>query len=170
MLLEHEGYYGLGMDALVTVRSCNRMLSWLWAWMLWSPYVLGTRRILWFGHRRMLLEHECCHGCGHGCPDHHMLLEHEGYHGLGMDALVTVCSWSMNFVIVWAWMLCSWRANIIMVWAWMLFNESKKRTNFSGPKPFQLNHGAGAGALVTLQHIIQHIPIYLLMSLNSSQI
>ena len=31
MLLEHERSYGLGMDAVVT-------------------YVLGTRKLLWFGH------------------------------------------------------------------------------------------------------------------------
>ena len=33
-----------------------------------------------------------------------MLLEHERYYGLGMDALVTMCSWNTNVVLVWAWM------------------------------------------------------------------
>ena len=45
--------------------------------MLWNPYALETRTLLWFGH---------------GCPGNRMLLKRERYHGLGMDALVTVCS------------------------------------------------------------------------------
>ena len=36
----------------------TRTESWLWAWMLWSPYALGTRTELWFGH---------------GCSGHSML-------------------------------------------------------------------------------------------------
>ena len=36
-----------------------------------------------------------------------MLLEHECYDHLGIDALVTVCPWSANVVMVWAWMLRS---------------------------------------------------------------
>ena len=46
MLLEHERYYGLGMDALVSVCAA----------------------VLWFGHgcsgERMLLEHEFYYGLG----------------------------------------------------------------------------------------------------------
>ena len=76
MLLEHEQNYGLGMDALVTVCSWNTNEIMVWAWMLWSPYALGTRTKLWFGH---------------GCSGHRMLLEHERNYDLGMDALVTVC-------------------------------------------------------------------------------
>ena len=54
-----------------------------------------------------------------------MLLEHERYYGLGMDALVTVCSWNANFVMFFLGMdavvtVCSWNTNVIMVWAWML--------------------------------------------------
>ena len=49
MLLEHERYYALGMDALVT-------------------YALETRRFSWFGHGcsgdRMLLEHERYYALG----------------------------------------------------------------------------------------------------------
>ena len=45
-LLEHERNYGLGMDALVSV--CSGIM--VWAWMLWSAYVLGTRTERWFGH------------------------------------------------------------------------------------------------------------------------
>ena len=29
-----------------------------------------------------------------------MLLDHEGDYGLGMDAMVTVCSWNTNEIIV----------------------------------------------------------------------
>ena len=148
MPLEHERNYGLGMDALVTVCSWNTDGIMVWAWMLWSPYALGTRTELWFGH---------------GCSGHRMFLEHERNYGLGMDALVTVCSWNTNGIMVWAWMLwspyafgtrtelwfghgcsghrmllehernyglgmdalvtvCPWNTNGIMVWAWMLWS------------------------------------------------
>ena len=148
MLLEQERDYGLGMDALVTICSWNRNEIMVWAWMLWSPYALGTGTRLWFGH---------------GCSGHHMLLEQERDYGLGMDALVTICSWNRNEIMVWAWMLwspyalgtgtrlwfghgcsghhmlleqerdcglgmdalvtiCSWNRNEIMVWAWMLWS------------------------------------------------
>ena len=147
MLLEHERDYGLGMDALVTVCAGNTNEIMLWAWMLWSPYALGTRTRLWFGH---------------GCSGHRMLLEHERDYALGMDALVTVCSWNTNEIMLWAWMLwspyalgtrtrlwlghgcaghrmlleheryydlgmdalviaCSRNTNGIMIWAWMLW-------------------------------------------------
>ena len=81
-----------------------------------------------------------------------MLLEHERNYGLGMDAVVTVCSWNTNGIMVWAWMelwsghgcsshrmllehkqnyglgmdavvtVYSWNTNGIMVWAWMLWS------------------------------------------------
>ena len=35
MLLEHERYYALGMDALVTVCAWNTSVIMVWAWMLW---------------------------------------------------------------------------------------------------------------------------------------
>ena len=129
MLLEHERNYGLGMDALVTVCFWNTNGIMVWAWMLWSPYALGTRTELWFGH---------------GCSGHRMFLEHERNYGLGMDALVTVCSWNMNGIMVWHGFsgermhvehernyglgmdalvtVCSWNTNRIMVWAWMLWS------------------------------------------------
>ena len=107
MLLEHERYHGLGMDAQATVCSWNTkryhglgmgalatVCSWnmnvimVWAWMLWQPYALGTRTLSWFGHGRI---------------GNRMLLEHEHNHGLGMDALATVCSWNTNVIMVWAW-------------------------------------------------------------------
>ena len=102
----------------------------VWAWMLWSPYALGTQTEVWFGHgcsghrmllehernyglgmdalgHRMLLEHERNYGLGMDALGHRMLLEHERNYGLGMDALVTVCSWNTNGIMVWAWMLWS---------------------------------------------------------------
>ena len=33
-----------------------------------------------------------------------MLLEHERDYGLGMDAMVTACSWSTNEIMAGAWM------------------------------------------------------------------
>ena len=100
--------------------------------MLRSPYALGTRTELWFGHGysadRMLSEHERNYGVGmklwssyalptrtevwfgHGCSGHRMLFQHERKYGLGMDALVTVCSSNTNGTIG------------IMVWAWMLWS------------------------------------------------
>ena len=165
MLLEHERNYGLGMDALVTVCSWNTNGIMVWAWMLWSPYALGTRTELWFGHgcsgHRVLLEHERNYGLGMDAGQR-VLLEHERNYGLGMDALVIVCSWNANGFMVWAWMLwspyalgtrtelwfghgcsghrmllehernyglgmdalvtvCTWNTNVIMVWAWILW-------------------------------------------------
>ena len=97
--------------------------------MLWSLYAFGTRTELWFGH---------------GCSGHGMLPEHKRNYDLGLEALVTVCSWNTNGVMVWAWKLwspyafgtrreiwlgmhalataCSWNANGTMVWAWMLWS------------------------------------------------
>ena len=115
MLLQHERYYGLGMNALVAVCSDALATVCFWhanvivvcAWMLWSPYVLmlwlpyalGTRALSWFGHE---------------CSGHRMLLEHERCYGLGMDALVTVCSWNTSVVMVWAWLL--WPPYVLMLW------------------------------------------------------
>ena len=64
----------------------------VWAWMLLSPYDFGTRSESWFGH---------------GCSGHCMLLGHERNYDLGMDALVTVCSWNTSGTMVLAWMLWS---------------------------------------------------------------
>ena len=49
ILLEHERNHCLCMDALVGVCSWNTNEIMVWAWMLWSPYALGTRMELWFG-------------------------------------------------------------------------------------------------------------------------
>ena len=84
--------YRLGMDALVIVCSRNMNEIIVWAWMLWSSYALGTRTRSWSGHGRSAAR---------------MLSEHERYNGLGMDALLIVCSWNTNEMMVWAWMLWS---------------------------------------------------------------
>ena len=59
----------------------------------------------------MLLEHERNYGLGMDALvtvcSWNMSREHERNYGLGMDALVTVCSWNTNGIIVWAWMLWS---------------------------------------------------------------
>ena len=75
MFWEHERYNGLGMGALVAVCSANTNVIMVWAWALWSAYVLGTRALLWFGH---------------GCSGYRMFWEHERHYGLGMGALVNV--------------------------------------------------------------------------------
>ena len=64
MFWEQERYCGLGMDALVTVYSWNTNVIMVWAWMLWSSYVLGARTLLWFEH---------------GCSGDRGRLEHERY-------------------------------------------------------------------------------------------
>ena len=92
MPLEHEQNYGLGMDALVSGCSVNTNQIMASAWMLWSPYAVGTRTEVWFGH---------------GCSGQRMLFEHERDYGFAMDALVIVCSGNTNGSMVWAWMLWS---------------------------------------------------------------
>ena len=58
--------------------------------LLWPPSALGTRTLS---------------RVGHGCSGYRMLLEREGNYALGMAALVTVCSWNTNGIMVWAWLL-----------------------------------------------------------------
>ena len=93
VLLDHERYYDLSMDALLTVRSwtTNVIMVWawmqntnvimVWAWMPGLPYALEPRTLLWFGH---------------ACDASRVLLDRERYYGLGMDAVVTVCFWTTN--------------------------------------------------------------------------
>ena len=89
VLVDHERYYGLGTDALVTVCSWTRNVIMVWTWMHWSPCARGPETSLWFGH---------------GCTGHRVLVDHERYYGLGTDALVTVCSWTTDVIMVPAWM------------------------------------------------------------------
>ena len=56
--------------------------------------LIETRTEIWFGH---------------GCSGQRMRFEQKGimHYGLGMDALVSVCSWNTTGIKVWAWMLWS---------------------------------------------------------------
>ena len=72
VLSKHERYYGLGMDAPVTVCSRNMNVIMVWAWMLQLSCALETRTLLWFGH---------------GCSSYRVLSKHERYYGFGI-----VCS------------------------------------------------------------------------------
>ena len=78
------------MHALVAVCSRNANVIMVWAWVLWSPNALKTRTSFWFEH---------------GCFGHCVLSEHEHYYGLSMGAVITVCSWNTNVIMVWAWVL-----------------------------------------------------------------
>ena len=104
MLLEHEQNNALCMDALVSVCSWNTNGIRIWAWILWSAYALGTRTEIWFAYA-LGTRTELCFGPG--CSGQRMLLEHERNYDLGMDALVSVCSWNTNGIMIWAWMLWS---------------------------------------------------------------
>ena len=63
---------------------------------------------LWFGHgctgERMLSKTRVELWFGHACSGERMLLKHRWNYGLGMDVLVSVCSWNANGFMVWAWM------------------------------------------------------------------
>ena len=63
---------------------------------------------------------------GHECSGRRMLLEHERYYGLGMDALVIVCSWNRQGIMVWAWML------------WSSYAGGSRFALRSDPEPHQL--------------------------------
>ena len=115
MLLEHKRYYGLGMDATVTVCSWNTNL--------------GTRTLYGLGNtlyglgngcsgQRMLLKHERSLWFRHGCSGHRVppdtniiivwgLSDRNAIMVWGIDALVTVCSSNTNVLMVWAWVLWS---------------------------------------------------------------
>ena len=67
------------MVSTLSMVSMDSMISWF-----------PSRTLSWFGH---------------GCSGDRMPLEHKRYDGFGMDALVTVCSWNRNTIMVWAWML-----------------------------------------------------------------
>ena len=107
-LVDHERYYGLGMDAPVTVCSWTTNVIMVWARMHWSPCARGPRTLLWFGH---------------GCTGHRVFVDHERYYGLSMDAPVTVCSWTTNVIMVWArmhWSPCARGPRTsLLVWARM---------------------------------------------------
>ena len=106
--LEHERNYGLGMDALFTVRWWKTNVILVWAWMHWLPYALGTRTESWFGHGCLtnrthfrtrtelgmdallitLPRTRTLLWFAHACTGYGMLLEHQRTYCLGMDALL----------------------------------------------------------------------------------
>ena len=83
--LEHEGYYGSGMGALM-----NRILLEHERYCGSGMDALETRISLWFGH---------------GCSHEPYALGTRTFYGSGMDALVSICSWNTNVIMVRAWML-----------------------------------------------------------------
>ena len=128
--LEHDRYYGFGMDALVTVCSWNMNVILVWTWMLSTSSAL---------------EHKHSYGLGMDAlnirvhPNTNIImvwawmllsssaLEAERYYGLGMDALVIECTRSRT--LLWFGHGCSYhrvhsKPNVIMVWAWMLSSSS----------------------------------------------
>ena len=117
------------MDALVIVGSGNTNEIMVWAWMLWSSYALGTRTRLWFGH---------------GCSGHRRLWENERDYGLCMDALVSVCSWNTNEIMVWAWMLWSAYALGTRTRLWFVHGCSGQRMLLEHER----DYGLGMDALV----------------------
>ena len=84
----------------------NRIM--FWAWMLLLSHALGTRTLLCFGH---------------GCFGYRMLLEHERNSALGMDAVVTVCSWNTNVIMLRAWML--WLSSVLGAPALLWFGHRR---------------------------------------------
>ena len=88
MLLEHEGNYGLSMDALVNVCFWNTNGSMIRAWMLWSAHSSKHERNYGLVSL-MLLEQERNYGLGMDALVSVMLLEHERNYDSGMDALVS---------------------------------------------------------------------------------
>ena len=168
MLVDHERHYGLGMDALVTMCSWTTNVIMVWEWMHWSPCARGPRTLLWFS--AWMHWSPCARGpqaslwFGHGCTGHCVLVDQKRHYGLGMDALVAVCSWTTNVIMVWAWMhwspcaldqkrhyglgmdalvtVCSWTRNVIMVWAWMHWSPCAR-----GPR---MSFCLGMDALVTV--------------------
>ena len=69
-----------------------------------------------------------------------MILQHKRNYGLGMDAVVTVCSWNTNGIMIWAWMLRSLYAI-----------ETQTKWSFGHGMLLQdgRNYGLGMDALVT---------------------
>ena len=116
--LEHERYYGSGMDALVTVctRNTNAIMDWEknMVWGMDALVTVCTRNTNVSCLSMDALVTVCTRNTngiwsGHGCTCNHMhseherymvwawtdwcphALEHERYYGLGMDALAIRC-------------------------------------------------------------------------------
>ena len=75
-----------------------------------------------------------------------MILEHERNYGLGMDALVSVCSWNTNGIMVWAWMLWSAYDLGTRTELWFGHGCSAQRMTLEHER----NYGLGLDALVSV--------------------
>ena len=73
-----------------------------------------------------------------------MLLERGRYYDLGMHALVTVCSWNTDVILVWAWMLCESNAIRTRTLFWFGHGCSSHRVLLEHGRYF----GLGMDALV----------------------
>ena len=126
MLLEHKRDYALDMDGLVNCCSWNANVINYASGMdgLVTVCSRNTNVILLCGQgcsgSRVLLEKEGYYALicfGYGCFGYRMLSEHERSYGLGMDALVTVCSWNTNDIRLFAFGsaaasgLCCWNTS-----------------------------------------------------------
>ena len=87
--VEHGRYSGLGMDALKI--ECTRTRPLLWFWHGCSQARMHSNTNGSIAWPRVLSSSSA--------------LQHERYDGLCMDALVAVCSWNTNVIMVWTWML-----------------------------------------------------------------
>ena len=108
LLSEHERNYVFGHGCSGHGMLLEPERKMLWAWALWSLYVLRTRTVLCFGlwsPYALGTQTELRSGrvmntaelrFGHACSGHCMLFKHDRNHALGMDALVTVCSGNTN--------------------------------------------------------------------------
>ena len=152
--LEHERYYGLGMDALVTVL-LEHERHYGWDMDALNIECTRTRTFFWLGH-----------GCSyHGVHSNAIVilvwawmlsslsaLENNRCYGSDMDALKIKCIRTRS--LLWfghgCWLssssalendrhygsgmgalvdVCSWNANVIMVWTWMLLSSMHSNTN-----------------------------------------
>ena len=75
-----------------------------------------------------------------------MIFEHERNYGSGMDALVSVCSWNTNGIMVRAWMLCSGYALGTRTELWFGHGCSAQSMLLEHER----NYGLGMDALVSV--------------------
>ena len=123
MLSEFKWNYDLGIDALLTVCSRNTNGNMIWAWMLWSSYILPIRMEIWFGYR---------------CSGRRRLFQDKRKYYLDMDALIAVGSSNINGSMVWAWMLWSPYVLPIRTEVWFGHRYSGRRRLFQYKRKYCL--------------------------------
>ena len=131
--------------ALVTVCSGNTNVTVVWAWVLWSPYALGTLTLLWFGH-----------GCSVCSQNTNVIMVWAwvlwSLYALGTLTLLwfghgcAVCSQNTNVIMVWAWVLWSLYALGTRTLLWFGHGCSGHRMLWEHERYC----GLGMGALVTV--------------------